>query len=421
MRVDADDFARPCSCGREHHIDVREIVIESGAIGKLEKEMSDGDLKEYISPLLICDTNSYKATEELMEDIYDRCQVLILDAEGLEADERAVEIVENYMEEDIDLVLAVGAGTIHDLSRFVAHQYRIPFVSVPTAASSDGFTSTVADMTWNGVKKVFQASAPRFFFWDTDIFAKAPARLTAAGVSDILGKYIALADWKIASILMNEYYCTEVVNLETKAIRTVKDNLKEIAAGEKDACEKLMYALILSGLAMQMTGNSRPASGAEHHMVHLWDMEVVNGHLNALHGEKVSAATMLVLLEYKKLADAIRRGTCRVHAFADGDRELLQETFGRKGILGALEKENTPELLDDVSIETFSGALPEILKIIDFLPAVTDMQEMMSIVGCISRVRDIGLPGKAIEESLRLAPYTRRRLSLLRLRKMLTY
>ena len=403
MRVDADDFARPCSCGREHHIDVREIVIESGAIGKLEKEMSDGDLKECISPLLICDTNSYKATEELMEDIYDRCQVLILDAEGLEADERAVEIVENYMEEDIDLVLAVGAGTIHDLSRFVAHQYRIPFVSVPTAASSDGFTSTVADMTWNGVKKVFQASAPLFVFADTDIFAKAPARLTAAGVSDILGKYTAVED------------------LETKAIRTVKDNLKEIAAGEKDACEKLMYALILSGLAMQMTGNSRPASGAEHHMVHLWDMEVVNGHLDALHGEKVSAATMLVLLEYKKLADAIRRGACRVHAFTDGDRELLQETFGRKGILGALEKENTPELLDDVSTETLSGALPEILKIIALLPAVTDMQEMMSIVGCVSRVRDIGLPGKAIEESLRLAPYTRRRLSLLRLRKMLTY
>ena len=130
----------------------------------MEKEMSDGDLKECISPLLICDTNSYKATEELMEDIYDRCQVLILDAEGLEADERAVEIVENYMEEDIDLVLAVGAGTIHDLSRFVAHQYRIPFVSVPTAASSDGFTSTVADMTWNGVKKSISGICATFCF-----------------------------------------------------------------------------------------------------------------------------------------------------------------------------------------------------------------------------------------------------------------
>ena len=149
MRVDADDFARPCSCGREHHIDVREIVIESGAIGKLEKEMSDGDLKECISPLLICDTNSYKATEELMEDIYDRCQVLILDAEGLEADERAVEIVENYMEEDIDLVLAVGAGTIHDLSRFVAHQYRIPFGSgVSCHLHGQSGNSSRHDLEW---------------------------------------------------------------------------------------------------------------------------------------------------------------------------------------------------------------------------------------------------------------------------------
>ena len=73
-------------------------------------------------------------------------------------------------------------------------------------------------------------------------------------------------------------------------------------------------------------------------MVHLWDMEVVNGHLDALHGEKVSAATMLVLLEYKKLADAIRRGVCRVHAFTDGDTELLQETSAEKGFLEHLKK-----------------------------------------------------------------------------------
>ena len=421
MRVDADDFARPCGCGREHHIDVKEIIIRSGAVEKLEEEMSDGELKEYISPLLICDTNSYKATEELMEDIYDRCQVLILDAENLEADERAVEIVENYMEEDIDLVLAVGAGTIHDLSRYVAHQYRIPFVSVPTAASSDGFTSTVADMTWNGVKKMVKASAPIFVFADTDIFAKAPGRLTAAGVSDILGKYIALADWKIGSILTEEYYCAEVVKLETRAIRTVKDNLKEIAAGEEDACEKLMYALVLSGLAMQMTGNSRPASGAEHHLVHLWDMEVLNGHLNALHGEKVSAGTMLTLLEYKKIADAIHRKSCKVHTHTEKDRDLLQKTFGKKGVLDAIYKENAPEILDEISTRQLSDALPEIAQIIDSLPSVTDMQEMMSTAGCVSRVRDIGLPRETISDSLRLAPYTRRRLSLLRLSKMLTY
>lgn len=67
-------------------------LIEAGAVEKLEEEMSEGILREYISPLVICDTNTYAATEELMEDIYDRCQVLVLDAEGLQADRHAIKL-----------------------------------------------------------------------------------------------------------------------------------------------------------------------------------------------------------------------------------------------------------------------------------------------------------------------------------------
>ena len=63
MRVDTDDFARPCRCGKNHHIEVKEILIEEGAVEKLEEAMSDGFLKEYISPLLICDTNTCKVTD----------------------------------------------------------------------------------------------------------------------------------------------------------------------------------------------------------------------------------------------------------------------------------------------------------------------------------------------------------------------
>ena len=72
---------------------------------KLEEAMSDGFLKEYISPLLICDTNTCKVTEEIMEDIYDRCQVLVLDAEGLHADQHAIEVVENNMEDRMGRLL----------------------------------------------------------------------------------------------------------------------------------------------------------------------------------------------------------------------------------------------------------------------------------------------------------------------------
>ena len=221
MRVDTDDFARPCRCGKNHHIEVKEILIEEGAVEKLEEAMSDGFLKEYISPLLICDTNTCKVTEEIMEDIYDRCQVLVLDAEGLHADPLAIEIVENNMEEDIDLILAVGAGTIHDISRYVAFQYKIPFVSVPTAASGDGFVSTTAVMIFNGIEEEVPAAVPVALYADTDIFAKAPAGLNAAGAAE-------LSDDKISLSLIEE--------------------------GNPEACEKLMYALIKSGFSGQAEG-----------------------------------------------------------------------------------------------------------------------------------------------------------------------
>ena len=221
MRVDTDDFARPCRCGKNHHIEVKEILIEEGAVEKLEEAMSDGFLKEYISPLLICDTNTCKATEKLMEDIFDRCQVLVLDADDLKADQHAVEIVENYMDEDIDLILAVGSGTIHDISRYVAFQYKIPFVSVPTAASGDGFVSTTAVMIFNGIEEEVPAAVPVALYADTDIFANAPAGLNAAGAAE-------LSDDKISLSLIEE--------------------------GDPEACEKLMYALIKSGFSGQAEG-----------------------------------------------------------------------------------------------------------------------------------------------------------------------
>ena len=421
MRVDADDFARPCSCGKRHQIDVKEILIEAGAVEKLEKEMSEGYLKNYISPLLICDTNTHQATEEIMEDIYDRCQVLVLDADNLRADNHAVEIVENYMDEDIDIILAVGTGTIHDISRYIAYQYKIPFISVPTAASMDGFVSTVAAMTWNGLKKSVPAAAPICVYADTNIFAKAPKRLNISGASDLLGKYICLADWKIAHLLTGEYYCDNVAEMEIKALKSVRGVLRDIPEGDEEACEKLMYALILSGLAMQMTGNSRPASCAEHHMSHLWEMEVINRKLDALHGEKVSVGAMEVLKEYKKIAKAVQSGKCRVKKYEDQERELLEKTFGKKGLLDRVIKENSPEPLEKISVHRLESCLLKIAEIIDEIPDEEVMEHLLEKAGCAKTVYDIGLTEDVIPLSLRLSPYTRRRLSLLRVSKMLDY
>lgn len=419
MRVDADDFARSCSCGREHKIEVREIRIEPGAIEKLEEMMADGDLKEYISPLVICDTNTYAATEEIMEDIYDRCQVVTLDAEDLHADQYAVDIILSNMEEDIDLILAVGAGTIHDLSRYVAYQQGIPFVSVPTAASVDGFVSTVAAMTLDGLKKTVPAAAPLCVIADTDIFSRAPVRLNASGASDLFGKYICLADWKIASLVTGEYFCKEVCRLEKKALKEVKNCIRGIAERDENDMEELMYALILSGLAMQMVGNSRPASCAEHHMSHLWEMEVINGRLDALHGEKVGIGTLLCLREYKRIGKAIEEGRCQVKEYDGLEEELLRETFGSKGLLEGILAENTPDPLEEIAPETLEECLPQIAEIIAELPEPEELEDMLERGGCVTRLEQIGLTEDIVSMTMRLSPYVRSRLSLMRLRKML--
>ena len=166
-------------------------------------------------------------------------------------------------------------------------------------------------------------------------------------------------------------------------------------------------------------GNSRPASCAEHQVTHLWDMEVINGPLDALHGEKVSVAALLVLEEYKRIAAAITQGRCHAKPYENEDEELLKETFGKKGLLEEIRKENEPELLETISPQHLEKCLNGIEEIIDELPSEQTMFRLLEKAGCAKTVYDIGLDESAVLPSLRLAPYTRRRLSLLRISKML--
>ncbi len=419
MRVDTDDFARPCSCGREHHIDVKEIIIESGAIKKLEVMLDDGMLREYFLPVIICDTNTFEATEEIMENIYDRCETIILDAEGLQADHKSVEVTIQNMDEEMDLILAVGTGTIHDICRCIAHEYGVPFVSVPTAASMDGFVSSVATVLWDGFKKTIPSVAPLCVIADIDIISRAPWRLNAAGVANIVGNYISLADWRISHLVSGEYLCERACSMEEQAIRIVKSCVRGIPDGDEDDCEDLMKALIISGLAMQIVGSSRPACGAEHHMSHLWRMEVINPHLNVYSGEKVGVAALLCVRKYKQIARAIRQGDCHVAEYEGMESVLLEQVFKSEKQLQKIIEENTPDPLVAIVPEHLEKCLPQIAEIIEELPDEEDIQKLMEKGGCITDAGSIGLTRRMIQETIQISPYMRNRLTLLRFLKML--
>lgn len=426
MHIRCEEFMRPCSCGQEHTIDVKGIVLGETASDALYQALTDGDLSRFRQPVILCDRNTKRAACERLHAVWPLCAELELDPENLHADNHGVELVREGLEriaakrqEQPDLLLAVGSGTIHDLARYTAAKRGIPFVSVPTAASVDGFVSTVAAMTWNGMKKTIPAVSPSYVFADTEIISKAPYRLTASGISDLMGKYIALADWRIAHEVTGEPICERICRMEEDALETVCRNLDGLCGGEAAAYESLMYALLLSGLAMQMTGNSRPASCAEHHISHLWEMEVINGPLDALHGEKVSAGLMLTLPLYHAIADSIRGGTCRVKPYEGMEYGLLRDTFGRKNLYEATLRENTPDPMLAVDPKRLEECLPAIAAIIDALPSVAQVRELLKKAGCVYRVEQIGLTEDIIPLTLRLSPYVRNRLSFNRIRKML--
>lgn len=415
MQIPVSEFSKPCPCGHKHDIFVRDIRIGKGVLSDIPGLLREGG---FSSPTVVCDENTFAAAGEKVVSLLGGCPFVCLPPEGLHADEHAVEKVLSQLSDKTDILIAAGSGTIHDTTRYCANERHIPFLSVPTAASVDGFVSTVAAMTWQGFKRTFIAVSPIYVVADSEIFSKAPARLTAAGVGDLLGKYTAIADWRIAHELTDEYLCERLCDMELEAINTVCENLDAIRAGDEQASEQLMYGLLLSGLAMQMIGDSRPASGAEHHMSHLWEMEVINPHTGAYHGEKVGVGLLYAAKAYHTVRARILDKTLQLKEYTGLETALMEETFGRRGLSGELLRENTPDPLLAIEPQKLRDSLPRIAQILDGIPASETLRDILSRAGAPLSLTDIGLTEDIRPLTLRLSPYVRNRLTFMRVIKL---
>lgn len=420
MRVDVNEFLKPCKCGKKHEIVVDDIIIDSGAIKQLPEILKRPQYADKKSLVMICDENTYEAAGKQVEQLIPNLKKIILNPENLHANEHGVEAAKQGLDKlkQVDLMLAVGSGTIHDITRYHAYNRKIPFFSIPTAASVDGYVSTVAAMTWHGFKKSFTAVSPIVVIADTDIFKEAPLRLTASGVSDLLGKYTALADWKIAHLLTDEYICEEICSMEYEALNSLVSSLDGLSVGDTKAYEDLMYGLLLSGLAMQMTGNSRPASGAEHHMSHLWEMEVLNEYIDFYHGEKVGVGLVLASKMYQEAARRMSVDEFTVKESMEIEEQLIKEKFSKPGMFETIMEENTPNLLAQIDAKKLFEKKDEIAAIIKEIPIPEALVEMIGKVKGVKSLADLGLDETYQAQTARLSPYVRARLTFMRILKL---
>lgn len=300
-----------CACGKSHKVDIQAIRVGSGVMQELPGILRDLGASHIF---LVADNYTYEAAGRQVEQLLDQAGLAyhkrVFQTETpLVPNEYALGSVLAAMTSQDDMLLAVGSGTLNDVTKYVSARTGIPYVIAATAPSMDGYASTVAPTILDGFKTTLPAVYPAAIVADVDILKDAPMPMLTAGFGDIIGKFTSLADWRLSHQLNGEYYCPEVAGVIEAAVETCAANAKALAQREPQAVQAVTEALILSGLAMGMVGVSRPASGAEHQMAHYWEMDALRrGEEHPLHGNAVGVGTVLAASLYEMAAEYLPQG-----------------------------------------------------------------------------------------------------------------
>ena len=253
------------------------------------------------SAIVVADDNTFRAAGKEVQEKLQGSSVHTLEPfmfpgePTLHSEYEHVEKLRDFLKDSPDLIpVAVGAGTINDLVKRTVSELDRRYLVVATAASVDGYSSFGAPIVQKGFKKTMECPAPLVIVADIEILRDAPPEMTAAGYADLMSKIPAGADWIIADLLgidPIEPSAWEMVQPQLRSWVGAPEKLRE---GDEQAFEALFEGLTMSGFAMQAIRKSRPASGADHLLSHIWDMQ---HHRNAdgksvSHGFQVSLGSL---------------------------------------------------------------------------------------------------------------------------------
>ena len=267
---------------------------------------------------------------------------MIFGSEILIPNECAIEKIEEKLTNDVDLVVGIGSGVINDLCKYTSFRKGLPYVIVATAPSMDGYASVGCALILNGLKVTLNGRVPMAILADTEVLASAPLDMILSGYGDVIGKYSCLSDWKLSALVNGEYICEDVWQATMREVEKTRALSKRIVSKDKAAVGSLMESLVAVGVLMAYVGNSRPASGSEHHFSHYFEITgIISGKDYLPHGIDVfysAAETAKIrekLISIKEipavsLYDENRRirETERIYGKLSGETLALQEKVG---------------------------------------------------------------------------------------------
>ncbi|MDH5460182.1 MAG: NAD(P)-dependent glycerol-1-phosphate dehydrogenase [Candidatus Bathyarchaeota archaeon] len=284
----------------------REVIVGNGTIERItEVSRRLGFTK---SALIIAGSKTYDIAGKTVKDL--------LEEDGIEVNKSIVESATikdvEAVEEKIkalkpQVVFGVGGGTKIDVAKLSSAHQEVPFISVPTTASHDGIASPLSSV--KGFEKPYSVmvQAPIAIIADTNIIMQAPWRFVVSGCGDVIAKFTAVKDWKLAHEEKNEYYGEYAASLALMSAKLVMQNAELIKPGKEEGLRVLLEALISCGVSMSIAGSSRPCSGSEHLFSHALDM-IKPSH--AMHGEQCGVGTIMMAYlhraNWKRIREALK-------------------------------------------------------------------------------------------------------------------
>lgn len=280
----------------------RAVVIEDTLDG-MEANLIDA-LGVGQRVVVVSDRNTHVALGERVERallLRFTVQSIVLD--DPHADDVTVERLLSAMA-PTDLVIAVGTGTLNDLTKMAAFRLGVPQAVFATAPSMNGYTSLSASVTSGGVKTSYRTRTPIGVYFDLRVLAAAPPRLIRAGLGDSACRSTAQADWLLSHLLLDRPYREAPFALLAEDERDVLAHTPALLAGDLDVMRHLVRTLVLSGFGMTICNGSYPASQGEHLISHYIEMMHAAG--DALHGEQIAVCTAAMAMVQQRILEIDR-------------------------------------------------------------------------------------------------------------------
>ncbi len=368
-----------CSCGKEHLCPIDDVIIEREAWKKLPKLT-----EAYKKILLVADTNTYSVLGEKVESVIREkiTSKLVFVRDGvLVPDETAILEIEEKLTDDCELIIGVGSGVINDLCKYVSFKHSLPYYIAATAPSMDGYASVGAALILAGMKETKNARVPKAIIADTEVLSNAPFEMIQAGYGDIIGKYSCLSDWKLSAIVNGEYICDYVVRATYEELEKTVSLADGLLKREECAVAALMNALVAVGILMAYVGNSRPASGSEHHYSHYFEIVgIIRSEKYLPHGIDVCHSAIECAALRDEILSLGNLFGAKMHHNDEKWRENIERIYG--GLAPEIVKlQNKLGWYKIDRIPVYREKWQEIRALFESTPGVEEMLSLVSKIG----------------------------------------